>query len=113
VDVQNSFGQLDSVTGSIGAFTATGWALNPNNPDERVEIHVYDFGPSGTRGTPGVLADQSRPDVANAYGGYDSDHGYVTTIPAEPGQHRICTFAITTGGGAWNPQLGCKDVTVG
>lgn len=113
VIIENPFGTLDSVTGSAGSFTIGGWVLNPNNPGERVEVHVYDDGPSGTRGTPGVIANQSRPDVANAFAGYDNDHGFSATIPAEPGQHRVCTYAITTGGGTGNPQIGCRDVTVG
>ena len=77
-----------------------------------MEIHIYDEGPSGTRGKPGVIANRSRPDVAAAFPGYDANHGYVATVPAEPGRHRVCTYAITTGGGAGNPQLGCRDVTV-
>ncbi len=113
VSVRNAFGYLDSVTGRTGTLTVGGWAVNPNNPGERVQIHIYDYGPSGLHGTPGVIANQSRPDVAAVIRGYDANHGYLATVPAERGQHRVCTYAITTGGGYGNPQLGCKDVAVG
>ena len=111
--VRNAFGYLDFVATGPGGFTIGGWALNPNNPGERVEIHVYDEGPAGLRGTPGVFAEQSRPDVAAAFSGYDPDHGFTRTIAADPGQHRFCVYAITTAGGYSNPLLGCRDITVG
>jgi|GEM_PF-1927770 len=113
VQVRNAFGYLDAVTTAPGVITAAGWALNPNTPAEHVQIHVYDTSASGTRGYPGFYADGNRPDVAAVFPGYGSDHGYRIQIPSvEPGPHTVCTYAITTNGGAGNTQLGCQTVTV-
>ncbi len=114
VTVRDAFGSLDSVTGGTGQIRVAGWALNPNQPSGTVELHVYDYAPSGAvRGTPGVMANQNRPDVAAAYAGYGSAHGFSGTVPStEKGNHRVCVYAITTDGGYGNPQLGCRDVTV-
>ena len=87
--------------------------MNPNDPGEHVEIHVYDTSASGTRGYPGFRAGRSRPDVAAAFAGYGTDHGYGVDVPSfEPGRHTVCTYAITTSGGAGNTQLGCQTVMV-
>ena len=112
IQVRNAFGSLDAVGMGVGQITVAGWALNPNNPGEHVQIHVYDYGPSGTRGYPGIFASGSRSDVAAAFAGYGADHGYVTAIPSEVGTHNVCSFAITTGGGASNSLLGCQTIQV-
>lgn len=114
VQVRNAFGAFDSVSYASGKFTVNGWALNPNRTSGPVEVHVYDFGPGGTtRGTAGIMTNQPRPDVNNAFAGYGPNPGFraeVSTTGA--GKHSVCVFAITAGGGAGNPLLGCKDVTV-
>ena len=113
IQVRNAFGYLDGVGRATGQIVTGGWALNPNNPGEHVEIHVYDIGPSGTRGYSGFRAAGSRPDVAAVFPGYGSDHGYSAVIPSvEAGTHSVCTFAITTGGGAGNTLLGCRTIQV-
>ncbi|MBM9467698.1 CAP domain-containing protein [Nakamurella leprariae] len=113
VTVRDAFGVLDGVSVSGGRMTVSGWALNPNNPGEQVEIHVYDSGPSGTKGYSGNRAGAGRPDVAAVFPGYGANHGYSISQPITGrGRHSICAFAITTGGGAGNPLLGCRDVTI-
>jgi len=113
VYVQNAFGALDSVTPGVGTFALSGWALNPNDPPSSVEVHVYDFAPSGAHGYAGFLADTSRPDVARVFAGYSANHGYAMTVPStELGTHSVCTFAINSKGGAFNPIIGCRDVVV-
>ena len=113
VVVRNAFGVLDLVSGRAGNIVATGWALNPNRPGENVEIHVYDTSASGTRGYAGFRASRARSDVGSAYPGYGDNHGYRVEVPAiEAGLHSVCTYAITTGGGAGNTLLGCQSFTV-
>ncbi|HYN74271.1 MAG TPA: hypothetical protein VES60_17390 [Nakamurella sp.] len=113
IQVRNAVGYLDGVGVDTRQIVTAGWALNPNNPGEHVEIHVYDTGPSGTRGYPGFRADGDRPDVAWVFPGYGADHGYRTAIPSvEVGTHSVCTYAITTGGGAGNALLGCRTIQV-
>jgi uncharacterized protein YkwD len=113
VNVQDAFGSLDGVTVSGGRMTVAGWALNPNNRGEQVEIHVYDYGPSGVKGSAGNRAGASRADVGRAFPGYGNNHGFSISQPISGrGKHTICAFAITTGGGMGNPMLGCRDVTL-
>lgn len=112
IQVRNAFGHLDYVANGGGRVVALeGWALNPNNPGERVEIHVYLDGPFGRIGIPGFRADQPRPDVAAVFTGYDANHGFKIYIQIGRGQYRLCAYAITTGGGFANTHLGCGDVT--
>lgn len=111
VTVQNAFGTLDAVTSTTGAIRLTGWAINPNDIAEDVEIHVYDTVGGVTVGTPGNVAGADRPDVAAAFG-QGADHGFGIDLPAAPGDHQVCAFAITTGGGVGNTLLGCRAVTV-
>ena len=113
IDVRNAFGHLDRVGTGSGEFTAAGWALNPNNAGENVEIHLYDAGPSGTRGDAGFRANTQRTDVGAAFGGYGDNHGFSATIPSmDVGTHDVCAWAITTAGGDGNSLLGCTAVEV-
>jgi hypothetical protein len=44
---------------------------------------------------------------------YGNNHVYWAEVPAvDPGPHSVCTYAITTGGGAGNTLLGCRSFTV-
>lgn len=111
--VANAFGAFDALWVSGSDLYVAGWALNPNNQSEQVEIHVYDYGPTSTRGYPGIRAGASRPDVGAAYPGFGSAHGYSTTVrTGDPGLHTVCVYAITTGGGVGNALLGCRQITV-
>lgn len=111
VAVRDAFGNLDAVSATAGSIRVTGWAVNPNDTGEDVEIHVYDTVDGATTGTPGYRAGVDRSDVAAAFG-LGSDHGYVIDQPAAPGAHQVCAFAITTGGGTGNTLLGCSTVSV-
>jgi hypothetical protein len=65
------------------------------------------------RGYPGFIANKSRPDVGAAFGGYGASHGFLATVPATgSGNHSVCAYAITTGGGNGNTLLGCASVHV-
>ncbi|HEY4752856.1 MAG TPA: hypothetical protein VIH37_06185 [Candidatus Limnocylindrales bacterium] len=62
------------------------------------------------RGLDGAFADPARPDVAAAFPGVSAMHGYAFTVPASPGAHHVCAFAINVPAG-FKPQLGCQDVS--
>lgn len=110
--VQNAFGYLDTVAIAGGRIFTGGWALNPNRPTGPVTVHVYDYGPNGLA-VQGFVATGARPDVSSIYPGYGANHGFWTSMPAAgAGKHTVCVYAITTDGGAGNPLLGCRDVTV-
>ena len=99
------FGNFESVSASAGTLTASGWAIDPDTTGP-IAVHVYVDGVGRE-----FMANLSRPDVAAAYPASGDAHGYVATIPAAAGPHRVCVYAIDSAGGS-NPTLGCRDVTV-
>ncbi len=112
VQVRNAFGHLDLVVTRSRTITVRGWALNPNNRAERVTMHLYDITAAGHKITI-ATANGARPDVARLYPQYDGNHGFNAVLGGvAPGQHRLCAYAITTGGGISNSLLGCRSVTV-
>ena len=98
-------GFIDRVTATADSVTATGWALDPDTRDP-IGIHMYLDGASQA-----FVADQSRPDVDAALG-KGPNHGFSATMPATPGPHRACVWAINSDYGTPNTLLGCRDVTV-
>jgi hypothetical protein len=97
-------GFFDAVTANAGTVTATGWALDPDTNDP-IQVHVYVDGASAA-----YTADQSRPDIAAAFGKGDR-HGFTASATTTPGTHTVCVYAINTPAGA-NLNLGCRTVTV-
>ena len=104
-DLQAAIGSWDGLQVSADGTSAvlSGWAVDPNFPQESTEVHVY----NGAVGQ-AFVADQPRPDV-NAALGIDGDHGYQVEVPLTEGVNTLCAFAISfTGGG--NTLLGCREV---
>ncbi|HEY3438908.1 MAG TPA: hypothetical protein VGK35_14580 [Actinotalea sp.] len=97
-------GFLDSVTTTPTSVTASGWALDPDTKDP-ITVHMYVDGASAA-----FTANTSRPDIGAAFGLGDL-HGYSATMPAAPGSHTVCTYAINATPGDSKP-LGCRTVTV-
>jgi hypothetical protein len=100
------FGALDGATGRPGAIAVGGWAIDPDTTSP-IQVHVYVDG----RGTPALTANQSRPDVGALYPASGSNHGYTGLIPATPGAHSVCAYAINVGAGS-NSLLGCTTAVV-
>jgi len=113
--VGDPFGSLDSAAGALGGFIGVnGWSIDPDAPTTSGSVHVYIDGPagSGARGV-AVPANVVRPDVAAAYPGAGSAHGFSTAISGIPvGTHRIWVYLINVAGGGSNPLLGTPTVTV-
>jgi len=99
------FGNFEGLSSKSGMITASGWAIDPDTKGS-IAVHVYVDG-AGTAFT----ANASRPDVAAAYPASGDAHGFVATVAAGAGKHRVCVYAIDSTGGN-NPTLGCRDVTV-
>jgi hypothetical protein len=100
-------GRLDSLTVTgTSKVRVVGWTFDPDTPAATVTTHVYVDGAFRTA----VPANVSRPDVDAVYR-TGTNHGYDTTLTLGDGRHTVCAYAIDTAGG-WNPQIGCKDVTV-
>ena len=102
------FGSLDQVIQAPGGAQVAGWAIDPNTPSP-IAVHIYADGHYLEQ----VIANQPRPDVGAAYPAAGSNHGFTTTIALAPGAHQVCVWAINVGAAAANPELGCKNVSVG
>lgn len=100
-------GWLDRVTAEAGRIRVQGWALDPDSDEYPIKVRVYVDG----EWAGGFTADRSRPDVAAAYG-RGARHGFDRRIPASPGAHEVCVFAINDNEAGPHEALGCKRVVV-
>ncbi len=98
-------GNLEGVTGVKGGVSVAGWALDPDTTSP-IQVHLY-----VDSAALALTADGSRPDVAAAFPGYGSPHGFTAMLGATPGSHRVCAYGINVGPGA-NSLLGCRTVVV-
>ncbi|KJL24031.1 hypothetical protein RN51_01196 [Microbacterium oxydans] len=102
--VNNPFGNIEAIQAVPGQFRVAGWVVD-RDTTEPLAVHVY-VGSASTA----HLADLERPDVAAAYPGTGSRHGFDVTVPAVgPGATNICVYAMNAGPGA-NVLLGCQEV---
>ncbi len=102
----NPFGNVELVKGSPGKVQVSGWALDPDTSSP-IAVHVY----VGAVGTP-VQANLTRADVAAAYPGLGSLHGFNATVPVtQSGPQQVCVYAINVSRGG-NTVLGCQTVTL-
>ena len=99
-------GNLDSASVGPGRVTVTGWAFDPDTSDASVQLTV-DGVPVLTTPT-----DQARSDVAAAYPGRGSTHGFQADVPVAAGSRTVCATAVNQGGGT-SRSIGCRTVTVG
>jgi hypothetical protein len=99
------FGSLDMAVGVPNGVQVGGWAIDPDTQSP-IAVHVY-VDSVGTA----ITASGNRPDLATAFPGYGTAHGFNATIPATPGRHTVCAYGINVGAGA-NSGLGCKVVFV-
>ncbi|HJQ00481.1 MAG TPA: DUF3152 domain-containing protein [Jatrophihabitans sp.] len=99
-------GHLDSVTASSWAVQAGGWVIDPDTVAAgRVAVYVDAGGVSAP-------ADLPRADLVAVYPHFGAGHGFAVTVPAAPGSHRVCGYAINTAGRGANVLLGCRLLTV-
>lgn len=96
-------GSVDQVTAGLGTLTVSGWALDYDTAFS-IPVHVYLDGV----GVP-ATASGTRDDIAAAFPGYGSAHGFSVTVPASGGRHQLCVYAINQGPGTTS-QLTCRTV---
>jgi len=102
-------GVLDVADAGPRAIRVRGWAFDPDTPTQPIQVHVYVDG----IGRVAATADRQRLDVAAAFPGTGSAHGYDITVNGVAyGSHQVCTYGINDTPGSVNPQLGCKAVTL-
>ncbi len=107
-------GTVDAAAGGPPGFVLVrGWSYDPDTPTTSTQVHVYVDGPAG-QGRGFVLeANQSRPDVAAAFPGVGSAHGYAGALGSvAPGNHSVYVYAINTTANQENPLLWSGTVNV-
>ncbi len=98
-------GRLDNAVRGPGMIGVQGWALDPDLT-RPIQVHIYVDG----RSNKATTANTVRNDIAAAFPGYGSRHGYSTNVAVGPGDHTVCAYAINEYNGRGNPQLGCRLV---
>ena len=108
VTVASTVGSFDRIKGGTGAIEARGWAIDPDVTGPiRAVVHL-DGVP--IRSDP---ANRDWPGLGTSQPGYGSRHGWVLTVTARPGTHRVCVTAVNaprTPG--VSSSLGCRSVRV-
>lgn len=100
-------GDINSITRSGSSAVVRGWAIDTDTTDS-ILVDAWVNG----RFVTSLVANQSRPDVAQHYPTSGPNHGYVGSIPLNSGENNICLFAINVMGGT-HTQLGCRSIYVG
>jgi len=113
----DAFGNLDQVTGGVGAVKVSGWAIDPNARTTATTIHVYVGGPAGGSVAQGFdigAAATSRSDVAAVFPGTGTNHGYSKTITtSKRGTQTVYVYALNVAGTPGNNTLlGSKTVSI-
>ena len=98
-------GALQSVTGSGGAISVSGWVVDPDAPMAPVTV---DFQASGWRVLTAKAANSAS---AAAVPGSGSNHGFTGSWSAPAGNHYVCAYARGIGPGG-DTALGCSWVSV-
>lgn len=102
------FGNLELNAQSGAGIRVVGWAIDPDTTapiDVQVKVEGQDLR--------NVRADRQRPDVAAAYPGRGSAHGFDLTVPdLGPGKRQVCVWANDVGVGGDTRVLGCRDIFI-
>ncbi len=98
-------GSIDVATGAGGGVLVSGWAIDRDTTDP-INVHVY----VDAANTP-IVASNARPDVAAAFPGASARAGFSARVPASPGPHTVCIYAIDANLVGPHTLLGCRSVT--
>ena len=104
------FGYLDAASSpAAGVLRVAGWTADADAPTQSIDVHVY----ANSTGFNLGPANQKRDDVAGAYPGYGSSHGFSADLSLPSGgSYKVCAFGINVGGGSNQPLRDCKQVQV-
>ncbi len=98
---------LNTPTTSNGRLQIRGWAFDRDAAATPLSVSVrVDSGAAAT-----LTANRSRPDVAKAYPGTGTAHGFVTSVNVAEGRHTVCVVAHNIGLGS-DRALPCAKVVV-
>lgn len=96
-------GWLDSVTSDgVGRIHVKGWTLDADSPTTSLDVHVYIGGAAGDSNVEGhvIKANLERSDIAAAYPGAGSAHGFDAVInTSKSGNQPVYVYGINVGAG--------------
>lgn len=98
-------GNIDSASLMVpGRVTISGWVLDPDT-SAPIDVHVYVDGRWGGS----FPAGQERGDIARAFPGYGSAHGYSFELGVPGGRSKVCVYGINVLNG-YNSLVSCSTV---
>ncbi len=100
-------GAVDGVSVIGDTVRISGWAYDPDDPAAQIDVAVYADDTGIARFPTGV----DRPDVRSAFD-IPGRHGYEARFTAPPGVRTFRVYGINVAGGASNPLLGSRTVSV-
>ena len=101
-------GAIDVAQPQRGGIALAGWAFDADSIDP-IYVHVYI---DGVHPPNVLLANASRPDVGRVYPIAGGSRGYSSFVPAAPGPHDVCVYAINDNLTGPHSLLGCRHVDV-
>jgi hypothetical protein len=115
VGIQSPVGSFDAAVKTDGGIWVAGWTYQPNAPKTPTDVRIDVTAPDATTSSTSVTASNARADVAAAFPGIGTSHGFGSVIAAtQAGTYRVCATAL--GAGQWNAgataSLGCKTVVI-
>jgi hypothetical protein len=87
------FWSLDTFSADASSVNVSGWVIDPESTASLRVTVVVDGSPVT------VTADIDRPDLAVAFPGSGSRHGFSARVPVGAGSHAVCVWAENVGGG--------------
>ncbi len=105
VQAGSPVGKVGDISSAPGSLSLWGWALDPDTIDP-LQIHV-----SIDNSWAVLTANAPNPTVGSFYPAYSANHGFGAVVPASPGAHRVCVYAINVASGT-NTNLECRVVVV-
>ena len=105
-EAHNPIGHVDHAYGQSNAARIDGWALDPDDSANSINVAIFD----GAAAVAFGRASFARPDVNRAVH-VAGNHGWGWTLPARPGVHTYCVvfYNVRAGTGNWRA---CYAVTV-
>lgn len=98
-------GNVDSVQATNGGVKINGWALDRSTAAS-IAVHAYVDGQFAGAATAGL----GRGDIGAAYPNYGPNHGFSFAVPAGPGNHTVCVYALDQVAPGGNILLGCYGI---
>ena len=104
---RNPEGRVERASGERGGVAVGGFTFDRDSVPGAVEINAHvDYAREAVR----LRADHHRPDVSRDHG-VGEHHGVGAVVPASPGRHTVCLYALNQAGGK-DTFLGCNEVVV-